>query len=62
MFEMQIDLTSITTIVGLGSVVIGIIATLHSIIRFTRARKLGIFLDFHKMLYDIEFIKDINEV
>lgn len=59
---LQIDLTPITTIVGLGSVIIGIITTLHSIQRFTRARKLAIFLDFHKKLYEIDFIKDINEV
>ncbi len=62
MFEMQIDLTPLTTIVGLGSVIIGIIATLHSIRRFTRARKLGIFLEFHKLLYDKEFVKEMNEI
>ncbi len=59
---MQIDLTPITTIVGLGSVIVGIIATLHSIKRFTRARKLSIFLEYHQKLYDLDFIKDINEV
>jgi len=59
---MQIDLTPVTTIVGLGSVIIGIIATLHSIRRFTRARKLGIFLEFQKLLYDKEFIKEVNEI
>ena len=58
----QLDLTGISAIVGLGSVIIGIIATLHSIRRFTRARKLEIFLDFHKKLYDLDFIKDINEI
>jgi len=55
-------LTPITTIVGLGSVIIGIIATLHSIRRFTRARKLSIFLEYNKNLYDLEFIKDMNEL
>ena len=59
---MQFDLTPITTIVGLGSVIIGIIATLHSIRRFTRARKLSIFLEYNKRLYDIDFIKDMNEI
>ncbi|MFX1369562.1 MAG: hypothetical protein ACFFAY_13270 [Promethearchaeota archaeon] len=59
---MQVDLTPITTIVGLGSVIIGIIATLHSIRRFTRARKLSIFLEYNKMLYDKEFIQDMNEI
>jgi hypothetical protein len=48
--------------VGLGSVIIGIIATLHSIRRFTRARKLSIFLEYNKKLYDIEFIKAMNEI
>ena len=62
MYSLQIDLTPITTIVGLGSVIIGIIATLHSIRRFTRARKLAIFLEYHKQLYDLDFIKDMNEV
>jgi hypothetical protein len=57
-----LQLESITTIVGLGSVIIGIIATLNSIRRFTRARKLSIFLEFHKKLYDIDFIKDVNEI
>jgi hypothetical protein len=59
---MQIDLTGASAVLGLGSVIIGIIATLHSIRRFTRARKLSIFLEFHKKLYDKDFIKDINEV
>ncbi|MFX1483290.1 MAG: hypothetical protein ACFFCP_08875 [Promethearchaeota archaeon] len=59
---MQVDLTDISTIIGLGSIIIGIIATLHSIRRFTRARKLEIFLDFHKKLYDLDFIKDINVI
>ena len=59
---MQLDLTPISTVLGLGSVIIGIIATLHSIRRFTRARKLSIFLEFNKKLYDIDFIQDINEV
>jgi len=59
---MQIDLTPITTIVGLGSVIIGIIATLHSIRRFTRARKLSIFLEYSKALNDVDFIKDLNEI
>jgi len=59
---LQLDLTPITTVVGLGSVIIGIIATLHSIRRFTRARKLSIFLEYNKMLYDIEFIKDMNAI
>ena len=62
MFELQLDLTPITTIVGLGSVIIGIIATLHSIRRFTRARKLSIFLEYNKKLYDLDFIKDMNEL
>ena len=59
---MQLDLTPITTIVGLGSVIIGIIATLHSIRRFTRARKLSIFMDYHDKLQDVDFIKHMNEV
>jgi hypothetical protein len=59
---LQLDLTGITTILGLGSVIIGIIGTLFSIRRFTRARKLGIFLDFHKKLYDLDFVKDMNEI
>jgi hypothetical protein len=59
---MQLDFTPITTIVGLGSVIIGIIATLHSIRRFTRARKLSIFLEYNKKLYDLDFIKDMNEL
>ncbi|MFW9912868.1 MAG: hypothetical protein ACFFEU_10380 [Candidatus Thorarchaeota archaeon] len=62
MKHLQLDLTPITTIVGLGSVIIGIIATLHSIRRFARARKLSIFLDYNEKLYDLEFIKDMNEV
>ncbi|MFX1606709.1 MAG: hypothetical protein ACFFDD_12515 [Promethearchaeota archaeon] len=59
---MQIDLTGVSAVLGLGSVVIGIIATLHSIRRFTRARKLGIFLEFHKLLYDKEFVQEMNEI
>ena len=59
---MQIDLTPITTIVGLSSVIIGIIATLHSIRRYTKARKLEIFLEFNKILYDKEFVQEINEI
>lgn len=58
---MQLDLTAVSTVLGLGSVFIGILGTLHSVRRFTRARKLAIFLDFHKKLYDLEFIKDMNE-
>ena len=53
---MQLDLTPIATIVGLGSVIIGIIATLHSIRRFTRTRKLSIFLEYSKALNDVDFI------
>ncbi|MFW9806022.1 MAG: hypothetical protein ACFFFK_04775, partial [Candidatus Thorarchaeota archaeon] len=52
----------ISAVLGLGSVIIGIIATLHSIRRLTRDRKLAIFLDFHKKLYELEFVKDINDV
>lgn len=59
---MQLDFTQISTILGLGSVIIGILASLHSIRRFARARKLSIFLEFHKKLYNKEFIRDINEV
>jgi hypothetical protein len=59
---MQIDITQISAVLGLGSIVIGIIATIHSIQRFTRARKLGIFLEYSKMLYNTEFVKDINEI
>jgi hypothetical protein len=59
---MQVDLTQLSTLLGLGSVVIGIIATVHSIQRFTRARKLGIFLEYSKMLYNMDFVKDINEI
>ncbi|UCE08926.1 MAG: hypothetical protein JSW61_07990 [Candidatus Thorarchaeota archaeon] len=59
---MQIDLTAVSSILGLASVIIGIIATLNTIRRFTRARRLGIFLEFHRLLYDKEFIKDMNEV
>ncbi|MHA1963256.1 MAG: DUF4760 domain-containing protein [Candidatus Thorarchaeota archaeon] len=59
---MQLDFTQISTVLGLGSIIIGIIASLFSIRRFTRARKLGIFLDFSKMLYDKEFVKDMNEI
>jgi hypothetical protein len=55
-------LTPITTIVGLGSVTIGILATLHSIRRYTRARKIEIFLEFNKVLDDKEFIKEVNEI
>jgi hypothetical protein len=59
---LQFDLTTISTIVGLGSVIVGIIASLLSIRRFTQSRKLGIFLEYSKLLYDTEFIKDINEI
>ena len=55
-------MTPITTIVGLGSVIIGILATIHSIRRYTRARKLEIFLEFNKVLSDKEFVKEINEI
>jgi hypothetical protein len=55
-------LTTISTIVGLGSVIVGIIASLLSIRRFTQSRKLGIFLEYSQLLYDKEFIKDINEL
>ncbi|MHA1958607.1 MAG: DUF4760 domain-containing protein [Candidatus Thorarchaeota archaeon] len=61
-YDMQLDLTAISTVVGLGSIVIGIIATLHSIRRFTRARKLSIYLEFNRILHDIEFIEDMNEI
>ncbi|KXH70192.1 MAG: hypothetical protein AM326_01220 [Candidatus Thorarchaeota archaeon SMTZ-45] len=50
-YGLQLDLTPITTIVGLDSVIIGIVAALHSIRRFTRARKLAIFLEYNKMLW-----------
>jgi len=59
---MQLDLTSISAVLGLGSVIIGIIASLHSIRRFTRARKLAIYLEFNKILYDKEFVQDMNEI
>ncbi|MHA2004496.1 MAG: DUF4760 domain-containing protein [Candidatus Thorarchaeota archaeon] len=59
---MQLDFTQISTILGLGSVIIGIIGSLYSIRRFARARRLSIFLEFHNRLYDKEFIKDMNEV
>ncbi len=59
---MQIDLATASTLIGLCSVLIGIFATLHSIRRFTKARELGIFLEFHKMLYNKDFVKDMNEI
>ncbi len=59
---MQLDITGISAVLGLGSVIIGIVASLHSIRRFARERRLSIFLEFHKKLYDKQFILDINEV
>ena len=59
---MQVDLTAISTFVGLGSLIVGIIASLLTLRRFTKDRKLGIFLEFNKLLYDKEFIQDMNEV
>ncbi len=59
---MQIDLITISTIIGMGSVLIGVIVSMLSIRRFARDRKLSIFLEFHKLLYDKEFIQDINEI
>ena len=59
---MQIDLTTISTLVGMGSILIGVIVSLLSIRRFTRDRKLAIFLEFNKILYDKEFIQEMNEI
>ncbi|MHA2060466.1 MAG: DUF4760 domain-containing protein [Candidatus Ranarchaeia archaeon] len=59
---MQLDLTQVSTILGLGSVIIGIIGSLYSIWRFVRARKLAIFLEFNRLLYDKEFIRDMNDI
>ena len=61
-FEMQVDLIAISTIIGMGSVLIGVIVSLLSIRRFARDRKLTIFLEFNKILYDKEFIQDMNEI
>ncbi len=60
--KMQIDLITISTIIGMGSVLIGVIVSILSIRRFSRERKLSIFLEFHKLLYDKEFIQDVNEI
>jgi len=60
--KVQIDLIAISTIIGMGSVLIGVMVSLLSIRRFARERKLTIFLEFHKLLYDKEFIQDINEI
>lgn len=59
---MQLDITAISTLLGLASVIIGIAASLSTIRRFAKARELSIFLEFLKMIYDKEFIKDMNEV
>ena len=60
---MQLDLlTTISTLVGVGSIIIGVIVSLLSLRRFARERKLSIFLEFHKLLYDKEFLQDINEI
>ena len=60
---MQLDLlTTISTLVGVGSIIIGVIVSLLSLRRFARERKLSIFLEFHKQLYDKEFLQDINDV
>jgi hypothetical protein len=61
-YELQLDLTDVSTLIGLGSVIVGIIISLHSIRRFTKDRKLGIFLEFNKLLYDKDFIQDMNEI
>ncbi len=59
---MQIDLTTVSTIIGMGSILIGVIVSLLSIRRFARDRKLSIYLEFNKILYDKEFIKEMNEI
>ncbi len=59
---MQVDLTTVSTLVGLGSIILGVIVSLHSIRRLARDRKLSIFLEFSKILYDKEFIQEINEI
>ena len=55
-------LTTFSTILGIGSVIIGVIVSLLTIQRFRKDRKLGIFLEFNKLLYDKEFIQDMNEI
>ena len=59
---MQIDLTGISAVFGMGSIIIGVIVSILSIRRFSRDRKLGIFLEYNKLLNDIEFIEDMNEI
>ena len=59
---MQIDLVTISSLVGMISIVFGILVSLHSIRRYTKARQLSIFLEFNKTLYDEDFIKDMNEI
>ena len=61
MHIVQIDLTAVSMIFGMGSIIIGVIVSVLSIRRFAKERKLSIFLEFHKLLYDKEFIQDINE-
>jgi hypothetical protein len=55
-------LTAFSTVLGIGSVIIGVIVSVLTIQRFRKDRKLGIFLEFNKLLYDKEFIQDINEI
>jgi hypothetical protein len=59
---MQIDLTGISAVFGMGSIIIGVIVSILSIRRFSRDRKLSIFLEFNKILYDKEFIQEMNEI
>jgi hypothetical protein len=57
-----VDITAITTLLGLSSIIVGIIGSLHTMRRFAKARQLSIFMDFLKQIYDKEFIKDMLEI
>ena len=62
MRKVQVDLTTVSTLIGLGSIIIGVIVSLHTIRRLAKDRNLSIFLEFNKILYDKEFIQEMNEV
>jgi hypothetical protein len=61
-WKVQVDLTTVSTLIGLGSIIIGVFVSLHTIRRLAKDRNLSIFLEFHKILYDKEFIQEMNEI
>ncbi|MHA2374367.1 MAG: hypothetical protein ACXAEB_15280 [Candidatus Thorarchaeota archaeon] len=59
---MQIDIQSISTILGMSSIIVGVMMSLITLRNYTRARQLALFLEFNKIALQKEFIQDVNEI